>query len=1335
MTHHFRSPISDLRARRRGFALVVILAFVVLLTVLVLAYFSYSSLQRQISNSSSSQATVDIFAQGAIASIVTDFKREIAAGSTTNVYGTNTVYLPLASSNAAPVRVGTTNSLPNLVKRSASGLTFFPGGPSRASAISSTNASQNGRSISPARWNKSLLLPKSDTNSVTDLTPTNAFSAPDWIYVDRGGGNPTTWSTALRWNGTPTNTNTVIGRYAYAIYDEGGLLDVNVAGYPPGTTNALSGYKNPLSYADLTQVGLGTNTISALVGWRNAASAQPSGAFPNFTFTAASQTNFYKNVSTNSQGFLRTANTTMVGGETDRMFISRQHFLQFFDTLADAGVQTKAQLQNAAQYLGTFSRALEQPSFVPHPNRPKIIGNAAPPLASQVDSYQGNNDGWGGDNEINPSFLSVRVLETFIRYDGSTAIPNEPLVKKRFSLERLAYLTHEGPSSGASTAVKTALLEAGISQSTIDEGTDANILKYFGLSWNNATKVWTYNHGSAKVLTLSQVASANREPDFAELLKSAINAGSLAKGGANLPNSDNNYQFTLDTSVDYNVLQIMANLIDQFDGDSYPSQVRIDAGALHRIFKGVEDLPYFYRYHPFSIVTRQPNPLLSKADRVKFFDGSNMDPTVVPPNPPVDLGYEVERSRVASPGGVVDPGEAWMIYVPEVWNPHDSHTVKTTTSGRPQEFRIIATTTDPALPSNQTPLWKIKAWFAPYVANRIVPDNIQPKSTGLELTAANSGLLFRDNNGLLFREPTLLWRPNAPSGAGLTLEAGNALGGPVTEVLTGQQYLGIPIGKAALLIEVPVSYPAAPQDPASRYLFQATLAKPDQELPVTADAQITFRLQYRKTSADPWITYDEKYPDLHGISAPELVVNKADFGNDAWRNPFRSGQLRSQATGYDPRTSRFGIGTESSLGGKTVATIPTLEATAAANFNNWSSAGNTAFGNSLFTVIETQRPTAERGNQVNYSNPGMTSNPGKNQQMRFFGGVGFSASNGQNASPTQFDGLWAQNNPAVRIQNRVNSGLVQFFYEDADGIGRRAMGAYADTTLLSTAPTVGLPLATANSYPVGSLGVGTPTPQSQSRPLILNRPFRSVAEMSYASRGGLWKQLDFFTPESGDVALLDVFCVKEPPSDGMVGGKLNLNTRQVPVLSAVLAGAYREELAGKAPPPSGYAVQPLSSDEATRVAARLTANTSDSTNAWRGPLANVGELVGRYVPNPGNTAGATDLYSFVEPVTSGTYVYAGLSAALDSTIYTQSSAATQSIQRLRETAIRPLAGIGQVRVWNFMFDVVAQVGRFPASATALEGFVVEGEKRYWMHLSIDRLTGRVIDRHLELVNE
>jgi hypothetical protein len=71
----------------------------------------------------------------------------------------------------------------------------------------------------------------------------------------------------------------------------------------------------------------------------------------------------------------------------------------------------------------------------------------------------------------------------------------------------------------------------------------------------------------------------------------------------------------------------------------------------------------------------------------------------------------------------------------------------------------------------------------------------------------------------------------------------------------------------------------------------------------------------------------------------------------------------------------------------------------------------------------------------------------------------------------------------------------------------------------------------------------------------------------------------------------------------------------------------------------------------------------------------------------------------------------------------------------KEVISRALAESCQTRVWNLMIDVIAQSGRYPPSATALSQFVVEGEKRYWLHVAIDRFTGEVIDQQLEAVYE
>src|SRR5207302_10974813 len=100
---------------------------------------------------------------------------------------------------------------------------------------------------------------------------------------------------------------------------------------------------------------------------------------------------------------------------------------------------------------------------------------------------------------------------------------------------------------------------------------------------------------------------------------------------------------------------------------------------------------------------------------------------------------------------------------------------------------------------------------------------------------------------------------------------------------------------------------------------------------------------------------------------------------------------------------------------------------------------------------------------------------------------------------------------------------------------------------------------------------------------------------------------------------------------------------------------------------------------------------------------------------------------------SGTVGTLGEAYASVSDISLKSS--MSQVQRFREAPIRALSNVGQTRVWNLMIDVVAQTGRYPQSANTLDKFVVEGEQRYWVHVAIDRLTGQIIDKQVEVVKE
>lgn len=614
--------------------------------VLSISVFS-GEIERGTTRPSTRTVAAETFAQNSLNTLVAGLRQEIAQGSSTTVESPPnyvTIYQPLAPADMLPMRSGNpagsgtpaVDPIPNLIRRSVrADAIAAPGVPSLASAVNSaTDPALSGSAVSPARWNQHYFIPRFDAEGSTGAaasTPDAAanFTAPDWVLVTPNGPRVLT-----------APDSSVVGRYAFAMYDEGGLLDVNAAGYPtPATPAATSGftatqvgYKGLLPLADLTRLPVVKNPFGAgdylaqasvdrLVGWRNYASAQPSGPFPNYTFDAAASARYYNAVLANRTGFLSVNPGVQFNGQTDQLFTSRQQLIGLCDAF---GIS-----RNALQYLTTYSRALEQPSFVPaHIANPSTapsinaVSPGAPPAATSVDSYQGNNDaaGYGGSTPfaqdmINPALLTVRVQTPFTRQDGSTAVAGEPLVKRRFALSRLAEVAYN--ATGATASVTDPALTGG-----------NHIAAWFGLARTSASAPWTYNHGSAtRILTLPEVAALGgpnaREPDFAELLKAAINAGSLAKGGPNLHNTQGNYQYTLDTTVDYQVLQIMANLIDQYDADSYPTVIQIAGGGSTYTVRGAEDLPYLYRYHPLSVVARKPAPLLAKTNQVVWKSNSS----------------------------------------------------------------------------------------------------------------------------------------------------------------------------------------------------------------------------------------------------------------------------------------------------------------------------------------------------------------------------------------------------------------------------------------------------------------------------------------------------------------------------------------------------------------------------------------------------------------------------------------------------------------------------------------------------------------------------------------
>ena len=1466
------APALPFPRSNRGVALVVVLSFMALLVGVVLAFFSISQLQRQVSKSSSSQTSSEILADGAVNRIVGDLKSEIVAGSKTlsPSAGTASRYLPSTAANAIPALAvpGYTSAtivgsgLENVVKVSKANVAFYSGGNARAIAASTTNAALNGHAVSLSSWNKPLLMTKATSGSSTDLTPKN-FTAPDWVLVDRSGSNPTAWNANLIRSSSAADNTAVVGRYAYVVYNEGGILDANVAGYPsvvasqPASTygiNNQADLKSSLAYADLTQTGLNQKQVDQLAAWRNSGTLLSSGGSPgSYSLTASSAvyTNFFIWANRNGGGFLTTSPVgTAPAGTTDHLFVSRQQLINFATQVAKVGGNSPSATQNALRYLGTFSRGISQPSYIPPTSNPTV---STPASTISLASGAGGNTGYGLDKTINPIFPQMAASGAFTRNDGSLAAVGDPLVRKRFALDRIAWITYAGPiaddngnlnpasDSGIASLITALETTYGFSPTFLKQGGPTNIKKYFGLEWkvDNVTSAdvgqhkWFYDYhdtngastsgSKAGIQTLSAIAALGaqaHEPDFFELLKASVNAGSKAKVAVNLANAKNRFtasyaydsyynQTLMDECLDYAVIQIGANIIGQATLDAYPPRIVFDntgdtslsAAIFPGVvptsgtsmvrgpveFHGVKNLPYLYRVHYGLLKLRTESPLGPTI--------SAAISTATAPNDPLSSDYPVK-----------DTGVIAFMLLPDVWNPHDVNCSPGYPA--PASFRVTADSTTPAAINDTDHSKYVGLAVSGFATAALSPVNpktftfstaqlntaqftqgaqdtgnplkrvltantgvaggyfiLSPNASASEVTASNITLAFTMPQpaslsaaaSTMFREPTILGRTsisgsqlkmsisadadllnliNAEGAAAYDSAAGgfigetpDALNMDTSHAATpGVRYTGFVVGLYPVIFTAKNSNTSATD---RDYLSTTVVASSS----VTGAKPVTLRLQVANPNAtngngDPsasWMTYDAKLvqaapdaltrtftPQGTGVAASDSNSTGGSGTQGTLLAPFTKvlagspvcyGSENSWTTFVDPRTSRFSA-VQSNVGGAMSSGPGNSSAT------DWIDAGN--------GILMTDRPGTNAGYGIYSSSSGGTDFLSYAVNIGWYN-RGSSTTVGKVFRP----GLFSQNLPTVVDDGQNFSTAAAYnaggaaYYKDPDGMVRRAMGGYVTTTT-----TVGLPLASTRSSTAAGVNVsapGTTAAQSQSRPIILNRPFASVAELGYVFSGTPWKNLDFFTPESGDVALLDVFSVHDTPDpNGLVAGTVDLNTRQAPVLQALFSGAYIDDNNHVAATPT--TVFPAISD-ATLVKALANAVISRSTSSLsnQGPFQNVSELVGKYVPSyAGGFNG--------QP-------YDGFSGDLGSIPSFAASPSLTNIQRFRESAIRPLAAVGQTRVWNLMIDVVAQTGRYPTTAKSANDFIMEGERRYWVHLAVDRLTGKVLDKQVEVVQQ
>ena len=1255
---------------------------------------------------------------------------------------------------------------------------------------------------------------------------------PSWILVARDGSNPVPSSlSGANSQYLSTGSNAVIGRYAFAIYHEGGLLDVNAAGYP-STSGTWAAYKNGLAYADLSQLpgGLTSATnglIDQLVAWRNFASIPvPGSSFltPNFSSVPTSGNNYNNAVISNSNGYLAISATSVNSGQSDRMFSSRQELIKFMQS----GLGLSGTSLNVLNYLTTFTRDYNQPTYIP-----AVQSSASAPTV--LSAGLGGNSAYGGDKLINPSFPTVRVQASFTRSDGSIANVGDPLVNKRFALERLAWITYKGPSASRTPTDPDiqALINNGIPWSYLQLGNAANIQKCFGLNWDSSNNRWMYNYhngggaGSGLIMLVGRpagtspnastyVEDANRDPDFFELVKAGITVGSLGKAAANSATSVSsfpsgyaaaqvpaNLRYNFDSSVDYHVIQIGANILNEVNPTSYPIRITFNDGSARGAweFQGVTDLPYLS--YVFNGVLRT----------------QAQDLTV--PNSWADSSPFQYPVAVTGTTALSVSGSAYMIQVPAVWNPYDPN--GTPGALRPSQFRIVVDSNDPVSlsgsgSSSDSPIWHGAEASSSTTSNSgggsnqglTAPQNVfswnytgvggtleKPGNGGSVQgvgTPVTDAVTFTDGTGALYREPTLIFSGTAAGNATRVNAMAGATGPAVN--ITGIDANPLPNendsskGPWAPLVlgSFPLAFSSGAGTSGTTFYTGMGLIG---NAAGAGDNRVyfTYRLQYQSPSGN-WVTYDTKYGrTTDGMfsyqsknNCSPCVVTGQNEGFDTY----------SWASAMDPRTARFGLITDTMNPQRSGS--PAIAPASAGWIYDSSGSTQTVgitypirkdnSGGYFFVNLDAANtPAGAPNGDASFALLSQwASNTFDIPYPSFSAGwttpiTAVSVHSGPSDIWMFAPAMYSQNTPSAPfyavVGGNVGTVIEPSYYADPDGIVRRAAGAYvAFGGTASAANTVGLPEPSIQGYPGAPQTSSTTTPatttpftQAQSRPLLLHRPFRTVAELGYVFRDVPWKNLDFFTPESGDGGLLDLFCINETSNPtSLVAGKVNLNTRQAPVLSAIISGAYVDD-----PKVSDATVGSVSPSISATISSALVARTS-GTNY--GPLENISELVGKwnaamsatsgsltYSPTYPNDNAGVDLplakgyadgkLSYMgfsdAPYTSGSAVLSSppqdLTSALAAANFGNLALQTSlsQVKRFREAPIRALANVGQTRMWTLMIDVVAQTGRFPSAAVSasnpLAAFNVEGQQHYWVHVAIDRLTGQVVDKQIESVKE
>jgi hypothetical protein len=1184
---------------QRGFALVITLSLLVLMTFVALAFLSKTQRARQIQSASTAGTTASELARSAAGIIISDLQEEIEAeAGSDNLGDANAPFFwPSAAANWSPLRRTVRPESPEtrlLVKQSMPGGAFTLGSPLTTKSTSKNTAtpSGNGRVVPASRWDTPGLIRKDtedDRGSFADA------DLPFWINIGPDGLSD-------------AHGKDVVGRFAFNVYDLSGLPDIAVAGRPTGSDfDKVSG---PARFDFAGSAG--ANPVPGVQAaswdnyplWRFAQSVSGPGDLPGrFPEISAwlEERGF-------SKSYPSAPDVTPLVPPQEKRLSGRQDLANYI-----LGHGSASFTGSILPFVRTHSASANQPAWYP-PERPRHHNDT-----STID-YRALSV---GNNAQNPLFAKVRVQNAFTRRDGSRAEPGEPLMKRRFPLSKLALVASATASSPAS-------------------GEAARREQYFGLQWDNAAKRWNYSQygPGTTIKTLATVAGENREPNFFEVLKAGILSGSLGKfvhgASRNTPVETSAITGAVDKNPDQQIFQIGAALIDQYDADDIPTLILGPEALVH----GIENHPYIAQI--FQVRTRR-------------------------------------RDKDYNPADIHNPtpwAASWLRF--QMWNPHAN------AAPNNYQYRIIGTGGETGITLTR---YKRTLTIDPATSQvtlaRVTDTPYQDLTTAPLIDQGRLGNEITFGGTVDFSSPTMLTTANADSP---DKENRYAVG--------GADLVGFFLGD----VRADNNWEAAAWTPIIG--------------PATANSFCTVN-----TPPNAGVTVANPYPDNYypndyfahpngpefvNVWSPPARYNLEVQIDGEWRilqqvppifvgignNLLASGSAPDQARpNFNPASPpNNGKGAEGNWIGLWASTRDFHNNPRFANFSFLRSDPRSFRFGLINTTVGYGKPGDVAMDSAAFAAPPATLLPKANPERAFTGWYAWGGINnatqwfkgdGDNYGP--WDG--GTRSSAVALgEFMFNSKGRYCYYPDRDGIVR--LGDWG--------------------YSVGAEGTAALNPMSDHpvdgravRPVILNRPFRSVAEMGYAFRGDPWKSVNFHGEDSADGGLLELFSLADADT---TKGRININKASEQVIQGMISdaatSAFAYELGGASP--GGSKLTPAEVKAlAKAIHDQLQLRLSDD-----------------------------------EPIEQLSQIPALIESAGQPDIIGRSSAT-------RGVVARALADNTDLRTWHLLIDVIAQAGLYPQSLANPDSsdFVVQGEARYWVHVAIDRHSAEVLDIQWESVQE